>query len=264
MPMSCPILKQDVRVYFQKNINANSRILDVGVGEGTYSKLLRDIGYRMDGMEIWLPYVNEYKLNEKYDNLIIGNIMNYDISNYDVIILGDVLEHLSITDSLQLMRRIENNGCMCIVAVPYTMKQEEYDGNKYEIHNQSDLTNDIMLDRYRNLQLLFNSNCFNYGYYVNIGGYYCNDLQCYVDDKNKVSNRLQVFSINEGTIEYVNDSKESIVVKLDIYRDDNLLHSCENELHFEMHFWSWVDHVKGSKYKYVFSGNGINKTYVGY
>jgi hypothetical protein len=54
------------------------------------------------------------------------------------------------------------------------------------------------------------------------------------------------------------------VVKLDIYRDDNLLHSCENELHFEMHFWSWVDHVKGSKYKYVFSGNGINKTYVGY
>lgn len=264
MPLSCPILKQDVKVYFEKNININSRILDVGVGEGVYSRLLRDLGYRMDGMEIWLPYVNEYKLNEKYDNLIIGDIMNYNISNYDVIILGDVLEHLSISDSLQLMNRIERNGCMCIVAVPYRMEQGVEYGNVYEVHKQSDLTNDIMLRRYKNLRCLFSSNCFNYGYYINIDGYYCNDLQCYVDSENKVSNRLQVFSINEGKIEYVNDSEESIVVKLDIYRDDILVYSYENELHAKVHFWSWVDYVKGSKYRYVFSGKGINKTYVGY
>lgn len=262
MPTSCPILKQDVRVYFEKNVNVNSRILDVGVGDGTYSKLLRDIGYRMDGMDIWLPYVNEYKLNEKYDNLIIGNIMNYDISNYDVIILGDVLEHLSISDSLQLMNKIERSGCMCIVAVPYRMEQGVEYGNVYEIHKQSDLTNDIMLSRYKNLRLLFKSNVFNYGYYTNIDGYYNNDLQCYVDSDRKVSNRLQVFKIEECKIQYVNDSNDPIVVKLDIYRDDTLIHSSESELNYKIHRWSWADYVKGCRYRFVFSGDNIHKEYI--
>ena len=106
MPMSCPILKQDVRIFFQNNVSVNSKILDIGAGIGTYSTLLRDMGYSMDCMEIWLPYVVEYKLNELYDNVIIGNVMNYDISNYDVIIMGDILEHLSVEDGLSLMKRI--------------------------------------------------------------------------------------------------------------------------------------------------------------
>ena len=118
MPLSHNILKSDIRVYFEKNVNVNSKILDIGAGVGTYSKLLRKLGYKMDCMEVWLPYVVEYKLNELYDNVIIGDVMNYDISNYDVIIMGDILEHLSIDDAMKLMNVIENNNQMCLFAVP--------------------------------------------------------------------------------------------------------------------------------------------------
>jgi len=131
MPISHNILKSDVRVYFEKYVNIGSKILDIGAGVGTYSKLLRDMGYKMDCMEVWLPYVVEYKLNELYDNVIIGNVMNYDICNYDVIIMGDILEHLSVQESLVLMDIIERNKQLCLVAVPYQLEQGEYYGNVY-------------------------------------------------------------------------------------------------------------------------------------
>lgn len=261
MPVSCNVLKSDVRVYFENQIDKNNRILDVGVGCGTYSKLLRDIGYRMDGLEIWLPYVINYKLNELYDNVIIGDIMNYDSSKYDVIILGDVLEHMDIEDSLRLMERIEKNKQICLVAVPYKLEQGEHYGNKYEIHKQSDLSNEVMLSRYKNLRLLFNSNCFNYGYYINRDGYYSNDIQRYVKEEEMVSNRLQILNIKGGQVHYMNDCDEIIRVKLEAYRDDNLFYVHETDMASCVDYWSYMSYEKESRYRYVFTGEGIHKEY---
>lgn len=261
MPFSHSILKNDVRVYFEKNINTNSKILDIGAGVGTYSKFLRDLGYKMDCIEVWLPYVIQYKLNELYDNVIIGNIMNYNICNYDVIIMGDVLEHLSIDDSLKLMDSIEANNQICLVAVPYQLEQGEHYGNKYEIHKQSDLTNEIVLNRYKNLRLLFKSNCHQYGYYINRNGYYNNDIQCYVDSENKVSNRLLIDEINNGFIQYVNDSTEKLNIKLDIYNEDDLIYTDNISMESYITYWTRVDFDVKKKFKYIFSGDRINKVY---
>jgi hypothetical protein len=262
MPISHNILKSDVRVYFEKYVNIGSKILDIGAGVGTYSKLLRDMGYKMDCMEVWLPYVVEYKLNELYDNVIIGNVMNYDICNYDVIIMGDILEHLSVQESLVLMDVIERNKQLCLVAVPYQLEQGEYYGNVYEIHKQSDLTNDVMLSRYSNLNLLFKSNCYQYGYYINRGGYYNNDMQCYVDDINNVSDRLHINKIQNKFVEYVNDGGSVIDVRLDIYDGINLIYAHNISMESKVHYWSSVNNDSGNKLKYVFSGEGINKVYI--
>ena len=261
MPVSHNILKSDIRVYFEKNVSIDSKILDIGAGVGTYSKLLRNLGYRMDCMEVWLPYVVEYRLNELYDNVIIGDVMNYDISNYDVIIIGDVLEHLSIADALLLMERIESNGQMCLVAVPYKMEQGEYEGNKYEIHKQSDLTNEVMLSRYKNLRLLFKSDCYQYGYYINRNGYYSNDMQCYVDDVSMVSDRLHINKIDNGFIEYVNEGLEQLSVRLDIYDGVNLIYSNSTSMVRNVHYWNKVNNDGSNKFKYMFSGDGIKKVY---
>lgn len=261
MPISNTILKNDVRVYFEKNINTNSKILDVGAGVGTYSKLLRDLGYKMDCIEVWLPYVTQYKLNELYDNVIIGNIMNYNMRNYDVIIMGDVLEHLSIDDSLKLMDSIESNNQVCLVAVPYLHEQGEYYGNKYEIHKQSDLTNEIVLNRYKNLRLLFKSDCYQYGYYINRDGHYNNDMQSYVDSEIAVSNRLLIDKIENGFIHYLNDGAEKLNIKLDVYSEDNLIYTDNISMESYIGYWSNIFNGGKNKFKYVFSGDRINKVY---
>ena len=166
MPNSYGYFKSEIKQWFLNNIPTSKRILDVGPGQGTYSNLLRNHGYRMDAVEIWAPYVDEFNLRTKYDNVYIGNIMQFDWHKYDVIILGDVLEHLSVDDAQSLIGQIHLSGIRCMVAIPYTMRQDgdEY-GNIYETHLQPDLTPEIMLTRYPELQPIYANT--KYGYYVN-------------------------------------------------------------------------------------------------
>ena len=166
MPYSYPDGKKEVRNFFKKRCPKGAKILDVGPGAGAYWDLLNDLGYFMDCVEIFEPYIERFKLKEKYDNVYLDNVMNFDISNYDVIILGDVLEHLSVEDAQTLLTKINNNNQKCLIAVPYLLEQGEFENNKHEIHLQADLTPEIMLERYPSLKLLAYIP-LNYGYYIN-------------------------------------------------------------------------------------------------
>ena len=168
MPTSYPLYKDSVRNWFLENVPLNSRILDIGAGCGTYSDLLRGYGYKMHAVEIWEPYIKQYDLNNKYSCVYKENIlkMPFDLlDTYDFFILGDVLEHLSVEDAQWLMNFLKIKGKKYLVAVPYLMFQEEYEGNKYETHLQPDLTPENMLERYPDLELLYGNGY--YGYYTN-------------------------------------------------------------------------------------------------
>lgn len=164
MPESYKFFKPEIKQYFKHHVPASTRILDVGPGIGTYSNLLRELGYSIDCIEIWEPYVHEYNLHDKYDNVHIGNIVDFDISEYDYIILGDVLEHIDAEGAQKLINSIIDSGKQCMVAVPYEMEQGEYYGNVHETHLQPDLTHAVMKDRYPQLTELYSNNF--YGYYI--------------------------------------------------------------------------------------------------
>jgi hypothetical protein len=168
MPTSYPLYKDSVRNWFLENVPLNSRILDIGAGCGTYSDLLRGYGYKMDAVEIWQPYIDKYELNKKYDVVYNENILTIDfvvLDTYDFFILGDVLEHLTLEQGQLVMLFLKQNKKQYLVAVPYEMFQDEYEGNKYETHLQPDLTPENMLERYPHLELLYGNNF--YGYYTN-------------------------------------------------------------------------------------------------
>ncbi len=164
MPESYGYFKDLVKEYLRNHVPLNNKILDVGPGIGTYSNLLRDYGYKMDCVEIWEPYVHQFDLHSKYDNVFIGSIVDFDISDYDFIILGDVLEHLTKEDAIELINKIYDSGKRCLVAIPYQMEQGEYYGNIYETHLQPDLTLDIMSERYPSLMMIYSNS--RYGYFI--------------------------------------------------------------------------------------------------
>lgn len=202
MPVSYSYFKEEVVDWFLSNVATSKRILDVGPGVGTYSDLLRKYGYKMDAIEIWAPYISKYQLPEKYDSVFNGNIVDFDLSNYDFIILGDVLEHLTSEQGVELIDRIKRSGKECLVAVPFLMDQGEHDGNKYEAHLQPDLLPEIMNSRYPSLTLLMSNS--SYGYYTMINNRvkkafvlyatesYFNTVQGCVYSLNKVS-KIPVF-----------------------------------------------------------------------
>jgi hypothetical protein len=176
MPHSYHYGKPEAIEFIQKNTTPESKILDVGPGVGTYADLLNPFGYSMDCLEIYDGYVNAYNLKEKYKNIYVGDIVDYDVSEYDFVIIGDVLEHLTIEDSIKVLNKCKN----VIVAVPYICPQGGVDFyhnahhlvNPYEEHKQADLTPLVMLTRYSDLGLVWSNHL--YGYYSNIkwNGYY--------------------------------------------------------------------------------------------
>lgn len=164
MPNSYNYFKKEIKEYFEENIPITKRILDVGPGEGTYSTLIRELGYKMDCVEIYEPYVSTYNLKDKYDKVIVDNVLNQDLSDYDFIILGDVLEHISEENAQLLIKKIVESGKECLVAIPYLMPQDGLDSNDYEKHLQEDLTPEVMKNRYPELECLYSN--MSYGYYI--------------------------------------------------------------------------------------------------
>ena len=163
MPYSYIDYKLDIKKHFLDNIDTSHKILDVSPGDGAYSIYLREIGYKIDCLEIWAPYVSRFSLSEKYDNVFIGDISNFDISGYDYIIMGDVLEHLSLENARKFVDRLHHRKCL--VAVPYSSEQGEYEGNIYEAHLQPDLTKENFIEKYPEFKLLIGNDL--HGYYIN-------------------------------------------------------------------------------------------------
>ena len=120
-------------------------ILDVGCGMGTYYDLLKphlpDVA--IDGVEIWEPYISQYKLDEKYDYLYFDDARQIGFMPYDLVIFGDVLEHMTNEDALSvwdIARRSAGWGMISLPIVHYPQGAEF--GNPYEEHVQDHINVD--------------------------------------------------------------------------------------------------------------------------
>ena len=145
MPRSLKRMKPEIIKYIKNNlIDKNSSILDCGPGKGTYSILLSENRKRiypnMDCCEIFEPYVEKFQLKKKYRNVFISDICDFEFDWYDMIIMGDVLEHIETQKAQTLLKNIYNKCKHIVIAVPFMFKQGVCYGNKHEEHLQPDLT----------------------------------------------------------------------------------------------------------------------------
>lgn len=170
MPFSYAYGKDAIARFFVDHIPRDCRILDVGPGVGTYADLLTPHGYTLDAIEICGAYVQAYGLGEKYHRIVIGDVRALSLHEYDVVILGDVLEHLSVADAYGVLSRCR----VAVVAVPYLLPQSsvtmELNGatvvNPHEEHKQDDLSPLVMAIRYPALGMIWSNHC--YGYFSNL------------------------------------------------------------------------------------------------
>jgi hypothetical protein len=126
--------------------------VDIGAGSGKTSTLIRSLTTRLDAMEVFEPYVKEFGLKEKYDFVHVCDVLKFDeFIAFDFAVIGDTLEHLSYYDAVRLMSELRMAGCWVFVQVPFQYVQGEVNGNVHEAHLQSDLTREVMRERYPSL-----------------------------------------------------------------------------------------------------------------
>lgn len=159
--------KAQVKDYILNTIPKDGTCLDVGACDGVWFDLLHS-HLRMDACEVFGPNIIKWRLREKYLGVFNVNIKNLHYEHYNLIIFGDVIEHMTVEDAQKVLAYAYDRADEIIVAVPYCFKQDAIYGNEYERHIQDDLTDLIFRDRYPGFEplVLFD----NYGYYKKVKG----------------------------------------------------------------------------------------------
>ena len=158
MPISS-IHGKDTILSWLKEKNDIKIILDVGCGEGTYPNLFKNNGLFADskifGIEAWTPYISTYNLEEKYYKIFNEDVRNFDwnqVENLDLVIFGDVLEHMSKDESQQLVNAALSKTKYIIISIPIKhMPQDAVGGNPFEIHVKDNWTHQEVLVSFPNI-----------------------------------------------------------------------------------------------------------------
>ncbi|HEY1395024.1 methyltransferase domain-containing protein [Roseateles sp.] len=124
---------------------APATVVDIGAGSGTYAKLMRPPGRTWPhdsafwiAYEAWEPYVGEYGLEDLYDDVRVGDARvyaHYTAFSADLVIAGDVLEHMPRADAQRLIADFKRAAANLIVSIPVLhLDQGAVYGNPYETH----------------------------------------------------------------------------------------------------------------------------------
>ena len=125
------------------------RFLDVGCGAGLYGDLIREVFQgeaTIHAMEIFVEYIGRYSLSNKYDSIFMDDIRKtyFVVENYDFIVAGDVLEHLSKEDAIEVVNGLRKKCKFLFGALPvkvnrpwsigYNQLESEWQENPYNQH----------------------------------------------------------------------------------------------------------------------------------
>lgn len=115
-------------------------VIDVGAGSGTYARALHGNSPwrgRWAAVEAWEPYVDRYELHGLYDAVVVADARRLVAPFFraDLVIAGDVLEHMPRADAVRLLDAFRAHAAHLIVSVPVLhLDQGDVYGNPYERH----------------------------------------------------------------------------------------------------------------------------------
>ena len=118
----------------------------------------------MDAIEIFEPYINQYGLKSKYNNVWNENILTFEFDYYNIILMGDVLEHIEEGEGIEIIKKLYSKCDELVIAIPFNAPQGAWGGNIYETHLQPNLTHEDFLKKYEGFRPLEYRN--DYGVYV--------------------------------------------------------------------------------------------------
>jgi len=155
MPGSMDEGKDQIKIWIQQ-INPKT-VLDVGCGKGTYSDIFKDLNMKpekFDALEVWKPYINKYKLAEKYNNIINVDAREHKDWDYDLVILVDVLEHMTKEEAIAIWQSISKQARYAIISIPIVHYPQGHEhGNPYEEHVKDDWTTEEVLKTFSNITI---------------------------------------------------------------------------------------------------------------
>ena len=124
--------------------------LDLGAGAGSWMEAVRPwfLDSRWLAMEVWADYVTRFCLPERYDLTLPLDIRTAAFPQSDVVIMGDVLEHMTKPEALDVWARAREAARLAVIlSVPIIhYPQGHVHGNPFQEHLHHWNTSEILRD----------------------------------------------------------------------------------------------------------------------
>jgi SAM-dependent methyltransferase len=140
-------------------ITQSANILDIGCGQGTYKNLFLDneviTSSNWVAVEVWEPYIRKYALTEKYNQVINQDARHLswpELGHWDLVFMGDVLEHMTKEESQTLVDSALNHTKWILISIPIVYLPQGADhGNQFEIHVKPDWSDEEVRESFPNI-----------------------------------------------------------------------------------------------------------------
>jgi hypothetical protein len=125
--------------------------LDLGAGAGKYGSIVKEIDPSIEtiAVEIEKDYIEKFNLHSIYKqvwNISVTDLIQpkYFDSNFDVVMIGDILEHLKKSEGVDLLNFLIYRCRWIIVEFPHRYLQNAVDGYATEAHISVWTENDFL------------------------------------------------------------------------------------------------------------------------
>lgn len=113
-------------------------VLDIGPGWGKFGLLCREYLPHLE--RLWAIEVPEGRRSTQdviYDEVIerdVRTVMPEAFLGFDVVLLIDVIEHMTLSEGRDLLRAIQRQHCRVLVSTPQLFVDQHDEHNPYETH----------------------------------------------------------------------------------------------------------------------------------
>lgn len=125
--------------------------LDLGAGAGKYGSMVKEINPSIEtiAVEIEKDYVEKFNLRSIYNqvwNISVADIVQpkYFDSIFDIVMVGDILEHLKKSEGIDLLNFLIYRCRWVIVEFPHRYMQHSVNGYTSEAHISIWTENDFL------------------------------------------------------------------------------------------------------------------------
>lgn len=117
-----------------KRYTSGNRALDFGCGAGRSTKVLCELGYRTDGVDISLPMIERARTNEpraNYHHVVNGEVGPFEPESFDLILSLVTFDNVPLTPTRdeivrRLGRLLKTNGVFVMVAATPELYTNEW------------------------------------------------------------------------------------------------------------------------------------------